>query len=375
MNQIAPRPRHILCRAALPLVAVTVLLLPAACAKGGDTAATTEIPAVVGAQTAMATMGPFAETVGAIGTVEPRAGFRAVLSAPAPTRVSGIAVSAGQRVTKGQLLVELDRTTIDADAQSAEAAELAAQQGYDRAQRMVTAGIAARRELEQAAAALAQTKSAVASARRTAQLSTLRAPFDGVVTQLDATLGASVDPSQPLVAIANPSVVDIVIALSASDAARVHPGAKVLLRSAAGTSGDSLGEATVVDVAGIVDPVSHSVAVRAHAGHTVRELRIGEMLYGEIVLALRPHAITIPAEALVPEGDGYKVFVVDSSGLAIARAVAVGGRHAGVAEITSGLTAGERVVTYGAYGVTDSARIIRPGAKSAADSTPTGAQL
>jgi hypothetical protein len=80
-------------------------------------------------------------------------------------------------------------------------------------------------------------------------------------------------------------------------------------------------------------------------------------VFGQIAVATHPAAVTVPLEALVPEGEGFKVFVVDSTGTAHARSVTVGGRTEKVAEVTSGLAAGERVVTYGAYGVEDSAKI------------------
>jgi multidrug efflux pump subunit AcrA (membrane-fusion protein) len=52
--------------------------------------------------------------------------------------------------------------------------------------------------------------------------------------------------------------------------------------------------------------------------------------------------------------------VVDSAGIAHARPVTVGARNENKAEITSGLAAGETVVTTGAYGVTDSVRVRAP---------------
>jgi hypothetical protein len=50
---------------------------------------------------------------------------------------------------------------------------------------------------------------------------------------------------------------------------------------------------------------------------------------------------------------------VDSAQIAHARPVQVGGRNEAAAEIVSGLKAGEVVVTAGAYGVADGARIAR----------------
>ena len=86
-------------------------------------------------------------------------------------------------------------------------------------------------------------------------------------------------------------------------------------------------------------------------------LRIGEAVSGRIITGIHDDAITVPIEALVPDGEAFRVFVVDSAGLAQGRPVIVGGRSETKAEIISGLAAGERIVTTGAYGVTDSARI------------------
>ena len=345
-----------------------------ACGKDEDVSSSAEVAPVIGAETALAKLGPFTETVGAIGTVEARAGHVAMLSAPVATRVAAVMVSAGQHVAKGEVLLEFEKAAIAAEARSAEASLVTVQQAYDRAQRMVNEGIAARRDLEEASAELSKAKAAVAAAQRIAELATLRAPFAGVVTRMNTTLGASVDPSQPLVEVADPTEVDIILSLPPTAAARVHPGAKVLLHTGAGPDGEALGDASVVDVSGIVDSATHSVAVRARSDKLARALRIGETLFGEVVLATRPRAITVPAQALVPEGDGFKVFVVDANGIAHARAITIGSRTSGSVEITKGLEAGERVVTYGAYGVTDSAKIVRPGEQpKAADSAAGGA--
>ena len=71
----------------------------------------------------------------------------------------------------------------------------------------------------------------------------------------------------------------------------------------------------------------------------------------------RPSAIVIPNDALVPEGEAFKVFVVDAEGVAHAREVKVGGKSDAGVEIVEGLKAGERIVTHGAYAVSDSAKV------------------
>ncbi|HYT03692.1 MAG TPA: efflux RND transporter periplasmic adaptor subunit [Gemmatimonadales bacterium] len=315
--------------------------------------------AVVGAGTTVATARPFPQAVRAIGTVTPRPGRFAELAAPAPTRVAHIFVAPGQQVAPGDDLVEFERAPFDAAAKSAAAALESAQHAYARAVRLVQAGILPQKDSDQAAAELAQAQLAGVTARRSQQLATLRAPLGGVVTRMSAVLGASVDPSQPLVEVADPAALDVVFNVTPAEAAAIHVGDAVTVRAGEGAGGEPLGQGAVSGVGAAVDSVSRAVAVRARIARPLRPLRIGESAFGAIVTAVHPAAVAVPIEALVPTGDGYQLFVVDSAGIAHVRTVTVGARTEALAEIVSGLTAGETVVTSGAYGVEDGARIVR----------------
>ncbi|MGE5732372.1 MAG: efflux RND transporter periplasmic adaptor subunit [Gemmatimonas sp.] len=330
--------------------------------------------AVVTAQSVVVTPQPFTETVGSIGTVAGRAGHVATLSAPAAGRVGQVHVATGQHVRTGQTLVVLDQLPFRAAAQSAGAALAAAEQAYEREQRLAREGIAPRKDAEQAAADLARARSEAEAARRAEQLSTLRAPISGVVTRMSATIGASVDPAQPLVEISDPSALDVVLGVTPSDAARIRPGAKVQLSAGESASGEPLGIGSVVNISGTVDSATRSVAVRVRAPTTRRPLRIGETVFGAIEAGTRPAAIVIPAEALVPEGDAFKVFVVDAQSIAHEREVKVGGRSPAGVEIVDGLKSGERIVTYGAYGVQDSAKVVSPKPSAAPAPVPSDAK-
>jgi len=352
---------------------LAVLLLLAGCSKKGDAdeAKKDEPTPEVAAETAVAVDGPFTESIGTIGAVEPRAGHLAELSAPAATRVANVLVAAGAAVSKGDVLIELDQSAFRSALRSAQAGLAAARAARDRAQKLVDQGISPKRDLDQAAAEFAKADADVVDATRLVELSVLRSPIAGVVTKMSTSLGASVDPSRPLVEIADPAMVDVVLTVQPGDAARIKAGAVVRLHSGQRADGEPLGTGTVVDVAGIVDSASRSVSVRVRASGAKRPLRIGETLFGEIALATRPHAITVPLAALVPEGDGFKVFVVDSASIAHAQPVTVGAKTSTVAEILDGVKAGDRVVTFGAFGVEDGAKIVAAGkgaAKAAADS-------
>ena len=316
------------------------------------------VQSVVGARTAVAAVQPFALTVTALGAIAPRPGSYAAMSAPAPTRVARIFVAAGQAVVKGQALIEFERAPFDAAARSAEAAVAAAQAGNDRAARLAQAGILPRKDAEVAATELAQAQAALVTARRAQELATLHAPLAGVVTRMAAVVGAPVDVSPPLVEVSDPEALDVVFDLSPADAAPVRAGVVLTFWAGEGARGDTLGTATVSGVGAEVDSVTRAVEVRARIVRSSRALKLGETVFGRIAVGVHAHAVTVPIEALVPEGDGFKVFVVDRAGIAHARGVTVGARTETAAEIASGLAGGETVVTYGAFGVEDSARIV-----------------
>lgn len=321
---------------------------------------------VVNAQTVVVTPQAFTETFGAIGNVVPRSGHVATLSAPAAGRVAQVFVTTGQVVQQGQALVELDQAPFQAALQAAEAAYLAAQRANERQQRLANEGIVPKKDAEAAAAEMARTHSDVVAAQRVASLSVLKAPIGGVVTRMTATLGASVDPAAPLVEVADPKALDVLLNATPTDAGRVRPGANVALSAGSTATGEPLGVGTVMDVAGTVDSASRGVAVRVQVATTRRPMRIGETVFGAVAIGTRPNAIVIPNEALVPEGEGFKVFVVDEKGFAHEREVKVGAKNDKGVEITEGLKAGERIVTLGAYGVSDSAKVeaLKPAADS-----------
>ena len=336
---------------------VLALAAGVGCGRKGGGDEDSDAKAVVNARTAIVQAQAFTETVGAIGTVVVRAGHAATLRAPAAGRVGQVFVTTGEHVARGRTLVELDQAPFRAALASAEAALSAAERANERQQRLAQEGIVPRKDAEQAAAELARARSDAETARRARELSVLRAPISGVVTRMSATIGASVDPAQPLVEIADPSALDVLLGVTPTDAARIRPGAKVALSAGQSASGEPLGVGTVIDISGTVDTATRGVAVRVRAPTTRRPLRIGETVFGQIGTGTRAAAVVIPADALVPEGDEFKVFVVDAQSIAHERDVKVGGRSAAGVEIVEGLKPGERIVTYGAYGVSDSARI------------------
>ncbi|MEO6446787.1 MAG: efflux RND transporter periplasmic adaptor subunit [Gemmatimonadaceae bacterium] len=343
----------------LDVARLLVAVLWAGCTRAPQEDSAAADAPVPGVQVAPVSIGSFTESVDAVGVAQARPGHVASLSAPSPTRVTRIFVSAGQPVRAGQPLVQLDQLPFQAAVQSAEAALAAAEQAEARATRLAQAGVLPRREAEQATAALAVARLDAVNTRQQAALSTLRSPIAGTVTRMSAVLGAGVDRGQALVEVSDPAAVDVVLSVSPDDAGRVRPGQGASLYPGAGAdmSAAPMATARVADVGAVVDSASRGVVIRLQLSPGARLVRLGQTLFARVLVAEHPRALLVPDESLVPAGDGFHVFVVDAAGLAHARPVSIGGRSDRRAWITAGLAVTDRVVTRGAFGVDDSVRV------------------
>ncbi len=337
-------------------VALLAALALMACAKDKDEESAAS-RVVTGAKTVIVAEQPFVETLDATAVVSARPDHLAMLSAPSAARVAAVHVVAGQRVAKGDVLVELDQVAFRGAVNTADAALAAAEKQAARQQRLADAGIAARRDVDLAQAELASARAAAETAHRQADLSIIRAPIAGIVTAVTAVLGATADPAQALVQVADGGVVDLTMNLVPADAARLRVGAAVVVLGE-GKNAAAIGEGTLTAVGAAVDSATRAVTVRASVRRSARALQVGETVPVRVTVAARDKAIVVPIAALVPDGESFKVFVVDGQGIAHARAVEVNGRSDTQAEIVKGLKSGERIVTYGAYGMDDSVKVV-----------------
>jgi membrane fusion protein (multidrug efflux system) len=361
--------RHAISTRQLP-TAIALAFFAAACGKKDAAAVDSTQAAVVGARTAIATRQSVRETIDGLGTIAARPDHIAQMSAPAVTRVTKVFATVGEQVSAGAPLIAFDRAPLDAQNAAAATALASAQRNVERSKRLVDAGIAPRKDLDQAESDLARANADAIAAEHLQARAILRAPLAGVVTRMAAVLGATVDPAQTLVEVTDASALDLVIPVPPAQAAHVRRGALVDMASQPGGDAEALGMATVADVGATIDSAARAVLVRAPITKPARQLRVGETVFARILVAAHENAVTVPVEALVPEGEGLKVFVVDAAHAAHATAVTVGVRDRDLAEITSGLSGGETVVTYGAYGITDSAKVLSPAESPAATTIP-----
>jgi len=150
---------------------------------------------------------------------------------------------------------------------------------------------------------------------------------------------------------------EALIQLAPEDAGLVAPGAPVELSAGLDPSAAPMASGSVMGVSSAVDPASGTVTVRVALTSVERPLRPGQTVSARITVGMRPSAVVVPREAVVPVTNGAVVFVADADGVVHSTPVVLGAEGADSVEVISGLAGGERVVTVGAYGMVDGAHI------------------
>ncbi len=287
------------------------------------------------------------DDVQAVGTLKAVQGV--VVRPEVSGRISRLGFSDGERVRRGQLLVQLDDTLQQAQFKQAQAQASIARTNLARSRELLAQNFVSQSAVDQNAASLQVAEAQVALAE--AQLARMRiiAPFDGTAGLRSVDVGDYVKDGADIVALQDLSVLEVEFALPERYVARTRPGLPVEVAFDA-LAGQSF-RGQIVALNSSVDANGRSLLVRARVASGGERLKPGMFARPRVVLAVREGAVVVPEEALVPVGSRQFIYKVGPGpeGKPLARRVEVrvGLRMPGKAEILEGVAAGDQVVTAG----------------------------
>jgi membrane fusion protein (multidrug efflux system) len=284
---------------------------------------------------------PLASELKALGTA--RANESVEVTSKTSNVVTAVRFRDGQRVQRGQLLVELDSAQARADLAAAQAALTESSSQLTRSRELLPTQALSKSQFDQIVATQQADEARVAAARAKLEDTVIRAPFSGRVGLRRISVGSLISPGTVITTLDDSSVMKVDFAVPEVNLSQLREGLSLTATSTAWPGRRFSGRVTSVDSR--IDPVSRSVMVRAEVPNPEALLKPGMFLNVEIVRDKRT-ALVVPEEALVPEQNRQYVFVVDG-GTAQRREVRIGARSPGNVEILSGLTAGERVIVEG----------------------------
>jgi membrane fusion protein (multidrug efflux system) len=301
---------------------------------GDDEAPTENVSAIISVQTGTLKRMTLRSYVNGYGTVEPMpatpdepAGGGA-LAAPVAGVVVKVAAVAGQQVKPGDVLVELDSATASYAYAKAEA---------ERQKKLFAEQNTSLKNLQDAEAQLAALQ--------------IRAPISGTVTRITARLGAAVDVNTIVAEVINLDRLAISTQIPSSHADDLKTGQEVQILTQSPLT------TTLAFISPAVDTNDGTVLLRASLAPN-SGLRPGQFEPLRIVIATHTNCLAAPAESVVTSAGG-KSFIVLAKGDEGAQVpVTTGLREDGWVEIQGGdLKEGDPVVTVGAYGFPEKAKI------------------
>ena len=340
--------------------------------------------------TSPVTVADIEDTVIATGTIE--SSQLVSVGAQASGQIQSLKVQVGQQVETGDLIAEIDATTQLNALRAAEAAVTTnraqrdvqaanlklAELNYRRQTALLAEDATTRATLESAEAqyhtSLAQQQSAEAQSEQVqSQLDTARAnlgytrilaPMSGTVVAIVVREGQTVNAVQSsptIVKLAKLDTVTVTAGISEADVARVKPGQTVYFTTLGNPRKRYYGKLrSIAPAPSSIEQDTGGRSVNASGGTAQAvyynavfevpnpdgELRIAMTAQVYVVLAEAKQVLAIPSSALgdaLPDG-GYTVRVPNAKGVPEARSITIGINNNVMAEVTSGLAAGEQVV-------------------------------
>ena len=318
---------------------------PAGAAAPGNPPSGQRVPAVEVARVQAITL---IDEAASVGSLRSRQGV--VLRPEVAGRVKAILFSEGQRVHKGQLLVQLDDQLQTAQLAQARAEMSIAEANHKRNQELVAQNFISKRSVDESAAALEVARAKHDLALATLQRLKIVAPFDGVTGLRQVNVGDYLKDGADIVNIEDLDAVLVDFRLPERFQSKIRPGQKADLNVDALPGRPFTALVQAVDP--LIDANGRSVGIRGCIDNRQRQLRPGMFARVNTVFGVREQALTVPEEAIVPQGGRafvIKVVPGDKPETLVAQRVAVktGVRQPGKVEITEGLEEGDTIVTAG----------------------------
>lgn len=311
---------------------------------GGGGRATAVSQVVVG-------LHPFKDSIEALGVAKGRESV--TITSSTSELVTAVRFTDGQRVTRGQVLVELKAGEEDAGLIEAQARLAQAERDYARWKSLADQGIAPKATAEQYRSALDTARAGVEAARARKMDRVIRAPFSGVVGLTDVAPGALISPGAPIVTLDDLSMVRVDFEIPDRYLPKLSEGSAITAHPDAWPAESFQGRIARLDSR--IDATTRAITARAEFPNPGGRIRPGMLMRVAIASGAR-QSLAVPEAAVQFEGDQAFVYVITPRGETMSarkQAVETGATEGGFVEITGGLTAGEKIVGDGLNRVQD----------------------
>jgi HlyD family secretion protein len=269
--------------------------------------------------------------------------------------VAEVPVEQGDTVKAGQVLVRLESSEARATLRQAEATLGNARAQFERNRRLQESGFIGKSALDDLRHNLEVAGANVAAARSRLAYATITAPRAGVLIARDVERGDVVQPGKVLMVLSPAGETQIVLQIDERNLSRLKLGQRALASADAYAQQRFAAELVYINPG--VDPQRGTVEVKLRVPHPPGYLKQDMTVSADIEVGRSPGALSVPSEAVFDAAGTAPWVLRVAAGRAERRAVTLGLRGNGVAEIRSGLAEGDLVALPGSVRPTPGERV------------------
>lgn len=279
------------------------------------------------------------DRIEAVGTLRSREAV--VITSEVNGRIVALDFTTGERVEKGQRLVQLDDRQARADLQVAEARLVDARRQLNRARQLRSSNSISQAQVDELRTAVNVAEAEYQAARVRAENHRIDAPFAGVVGLRELSPGAYVESGDALTTLDASAEMELTFAVPERFIGQLQQGQPVSGVTASWP--DRIFKGVLAELDTRIDPLSRTLKVRALIDNSEGDLRPGQFMSVRLTLRQR-QALVVPEQAVLLQGAERYLFVASADNTAERRSVELGSREPGKVEILSGVSADDRVV-------------------------------
>ena len=286
------------------------------------------------------------------GTFEPNKETK--LSAEIQGKINDVLVDVGTFVTKGQSLIQLDNSLLKLQLQSAEVQVEGLEADVKRFTVLANADAVQGVQLEKAELGLKSAKVQRATLLEQISKTTIKAPFNGVVTAKLTEEGAFAAPGVPLLQITDISVLKFTVNISENDLNLFQLNQTFSINADAYSDVLLSGKATMI---GSKANIGSSFPVQFIVNNT-SDLKIKSGMFGKVNMKSENQktGVIIPASAIVGTSSQPQVYKV-KNGKAVLNDITTAQKIKNKTVVATGLKEGDVIVTNGFINLFDNANV------------------
>ena len=261
--------------------------------------------------------------------------------------VTAVNVELGQKVSKGTVLFELDKTQIATSYNQAKASYNDAQTNLSRIETLYKEGAVSQQQYEQAKTAYTIAKETYTAASDGMSNYVVTSPIDGYVTSVNVAVGGVASPSAPAATIANIDKLEIDTSISESIINKIKVGDKVGVVVSSVSDTPFTGTVTALSPAPATGSLTYPMKVTLD--NETAAVKPG--MFAEVLITSDKvdGVIALPSTAVLIKSGKTEVATIEGGNKVVFREVVVGLDNGTLAEIKSGVKAGDTVVIEGQH--------------------------